>query len=179
MRKNTRTGMLHRQLDPVRERRLKKMSPGGTEIIVIIVSPRRILRIEIPLGTSPKTMRLGSMKRGRELEAQVPEVKDTTEGTEAWKDKETEETTMKTEESTEVVITLGEEAQTDKTEENTAQIDITEEIIALDTGRIDRTADPGTEEIIHLKKAEGTLVTIDEGDAKGPLVMEGLLQASP
>ena len=86
---------------------------------------------------------------------------------------------MKTEESTEVVITLGEEAQTDKTEENTAQIDITEEIIALDTGRIDRTADPGTEGIIHLKKAEGTLVTIDEGDAKGPLVMEGPLQASP
>ena len=86
---------------------------------------------------------------------------------------------MMTEESTEVVITLVEEAQTDRTEENTAQIDITEEIIALDTGRIDRTADPGIEEIIHLKKAEGTLVTIDEGDAKGPLVMEGPLQASP
>ena len=77
--KNIRPGMPHKQL----ERRLKKMSLGGIKIIVIIVSPRRILRIEIPLGTSPKTMRLGSMKRGRELEAQVPEVKDTTEGTEA------------------------------------------------------------------------------------------------
>ena len=81
MRKNTRTGMLHKQLDPVRERKLKKMSPGGTEIIVIIVSPRRILRIEIPLGTSPKTMRPGNMKRGRELGAQVLGVKDTVEGT--------------------------------------------------------------------------------------------------
>ena len=85
---------------------------------------------------------------------------------------------MKIEESTEVVITLGEEAQTDKTKENTAQIDMTEEITALDTGRTDRIADPETEEIIHLKKAEGTLVTTDEGDAKGPLVMEGLLQAN-
>ena len=83
MRKNIRTGMLHRQLDLARERRLKKMSPGGTKITVITVSPRRILRIEIPLGTSPKNMRIGIMKRGRELEAQVPEVKDTTEGTEA------------------------------------------------------------------------------------------------
>ena len=179
MMKNIRPGMPHKQLDPVRERRLKKMSPGGTEIIVIIVSPRRILRIEIPLDTSPKNMRIGIMKRGRELEAQVPEVKDTIDGTEAWKDKEIEETTMMTEESIEVVTTLVEEAQIDRTEENTAQIDRTEEITAPDTDRIDKTADLGTEEITHLKKAEGTLVTIDEGDAKGPLVMEGPLQASP
>ena len=86
---------------------------------------------------------------------------------------------MKTEESTEVVITLGGEVQTGKTEENIAQIDMTEEITALDTGKIDRIADPEIEGTTHLKKAEGTLVTTDEGDAKGPLVMEGPLQASP
>ena len=108
-------------------------------------------------------------------------MKDTIEGIEAWIDKVVEETTMMIEESTEVVTTLVEEniAQTDRTEENTAQIDRTEEITAPDTDRIDKTADLGTEEITHLKKAEGTLVTIDEGDAKGPLVMEGPLQASP
>ena len=35
------------------------------------------------------------------------------------------------------------------------------------------------EEITLLKKAEGALAIIDEGVAKGPLVMEGPLQANP
>ena len=34
-------------------------------------------------------------------------------------------------------------------------------------------------ESTHQKKAEGTLVTTSEGDAKGPWVMEGPLQANP
>ena len=85
---------------------------------------------------------------------------------------------MKIEESTEVVITLGGEAQTGKIEENIVQIDMIEETTALDIDKIDRIADPEIEGTTHLKKAEGTLVTTDEGDAKGPLVMEGLLQAS-
>ena len=171
MKRNTNTGMLHRQLDPAKGKSLKKMSLGGIRIIVekTIMSPRRNLRIEMLLDII-----LGTLKIGKEQEAQVLEVRDITEGIEAWIDRVVEETTMMTEESIEVVTTLVEEAQIYRTEENTAQIDITEEIIALDTGRIDRTADPGTGEIIHLKKAEGTLVT-DEGDAKRPLVMEGLL----
>ena len=86
---------------------------------------------------------------------------------------------MKIEENTEVVITLGEEAQTGKIEENIAQIDMIEETIAQDIGKIDRIIDPETEGTTHLKKAEGTLVTTDEGDAKGPWVMEGPLQANP
>ena len=84
---------------------------------------------------------------------------------------------MKTEESTEVVITLGGEAQTGKTEDNIVLTDMIEETTAQDIDKIDRIADPETEGTTHLKKAEGTLVTTDEGDAKRPLVMEGLLQA--
>ena len=181
MKRNIRTGMLHSQLDPVRVRRLKKMSHGGTKTIATTVSPRRNLRIEIPLGTLPEIMKIEIMKKGKEQEAQVLEVRDIIEGTEAWIDRVVEETTMMIEESIEVDIILVEEniAQIDRTEENTAQIDRTEEITAPDTDKIDKTADLGTEEITHLKKAEGTLVTIDEGDAKGPLVMEGPLQASP
>ena len=181
MRKNIRTGMLHSQLDPVRVRRLRKMSLGGIRITATTVSPRRNLRIEIPLGTLPEIMRTETMKKGKEQEAQVPEVRDIIEGIEAWTDRGVEETTMMTEESIEVDIILAEEniAQTDRTEGNLAQIDRTEETTALDIDKTDKTVDLGIEEITHLKKAEGTLVTIDEGDAKGPLVMEGPLQASP
>ena len=181
MRKNIETGMIHRQLVPIRARRLKKMSLGGTRTIATTVSPRRNLRIEIPLGTLPEIMKIETMKKGKEQEAQVLEVRDIIEGIEAWIDRVVEETTMMIEESIEVDIILVEEniAQIDRTEENIAQIDRTEEITALDIDKIDKTADLGTEEITHLKKAEGTLVTIDEGDAKGPLVMEGPLQASP
>ena len=85
---------------------------------------------------------------------------------------------MKIEESTEVVITLGGEAQTGKIEENIVLTDMIEETTAQDIDKIDRIADPEIEGTTHLKKAEGTLVTTDEGDAKRPLVMEGLLQAS-
>ena len=129
MRKIIRIGMLHSQLDPVRVRRLKKMSHGGTKTIATTVSPRRNLRIEIPLGTLPENIKIEIMKRGKEQEAQVPEVRDTIEGIEAWTDKVVEETTTMIEESTEVVITQVEEniAQTDRTEENTAQIDRTED----------------------------------------------------
>ena len=106
MRKNIRTGMLHSQLDPVRVRRLKKMSLGGTRTIATTVSPRRNLRIEIPLGTLPENMKIEIMKKGKEQEAQVPEVRDTIEGTEAWIDRVVEETTMMIEESIEVDIIL-------------------------------------------------------------------------
>ena len=75
---------------------------------------------------------------------------------------------MKIEESTEVVITLGEEAQTDKIEENIVQIDMIEETTAQDIDKTDKIAGLETGGTTHLKKAEGTLVTTDEGDAKGP-----------
>ena len=44
---------------------------------------------------------------------------------------------------------------------------------------IDKTQDQDTEERTLQMKAEDTLDTIGEGDAKGPLVMEGPLQANP
>ena len=68
-----------------------------------------------------------------------------------------------------MVTILEEEAQTDKIEDNIVLIDMRGGTIAQ--GLEDQ------EEIILLKKAGDTLVT-DEGDAKRPLVMEGLLQAS-
>ena len=85
------------------------------------------------------------------------------------------------EENTEVGMILVEEniAQTDRKEENLALIGRTEETTALDIDKRGMTVEQGTGETTHLKKAEGTLVIIDEGDAKGPLVMEGPLQASP
>ena len=59
-------------------------------------------------------------------------------------------------------------ALTDKEEENTHLTDKTEEIIAQDTDKIDMKTEEETGGSIHLKKAEGTLVTTGEGDAKGP-----------
>ena len=84
-------------------------------------------------------------------------------------------------ENTEVGMTVAEEtiALIDKEEENTLQIGKTEEIIVQDTGKRDKMTEEEIEEITLLKKAEGALVIIDEGVAKGPLVMEGPLQANP
>ena len=76
-----------------------------------------------------------------------------------------------------MVITLEGEAQTGKIEENIVLTDMIEETTAQDIDKIDKTAGQETGGTTHLKKAEGTLVTTDEGDAKRPLVMEGLLQA--
>ena len=74
-------------------------------------------------------------------------------------------------------IILEEEVLTDKIEDNTVLIDMRGGTTAQGLERKDKTAEQEQEENIHLKKAGGTLVT-DEGDAKRPLVMEGLLQAS-
>ena len=74
-------------------------------------------------------------------------------------------------------IILEEEVLTDKIEDNTVLIDMRGGTTAQGLEMKDKTAGQEQEEIIHLKKAGGTLVT-DEGDAKRPLVMEGLLQAS-
>ena len=80
-------------------------------------------------------------------------------------------------ENIEVGMTVAEEtiALIDKEEENTLQIGKTEEI----TGKRDKMTEEEIEEITLLKKAEGALAIIDEGVAKGPLVMEGPLQANP
>ena len=85
---------------------------------------------------------------------------------------------MMIEESTEGSIVPTEEsiAQIGRTGGSIAKIDRIEETTALDIGK---TADPGIGENTHQQKAEGTLVITDEGVAKGPLVMEGPLQASP
>ena len=76
-----------------------------------------------------------------------------------------------------MVTILEEEALTDKIGDNIVLIDMRGGTIAQGLEMKDKTAGQEQEEIIHLKKAGGTLVT-DEGDAKRPLVMEGLLQAS-
>ena len=75
-----------------------------------------------------------------------------------------------TEENTEVDMIVAEETITliGKEEETTAQ----------GTGKKDKMIEEEIEEIILLKKAGGTLVIIGEGDAKGPLVIEGPLQAN-
>ena len=83
-------------------------------------------------------------------------------------------------ENTEVGMTVAEEtiALIDKEGENIPLTDKIEEITAQGTGKRDKMAEEEIGEITHLKKAEGTLVITDEGDAKGPLVMEGPLQAN-
>ena len=80
-------------------------------------------------------------------------------------------------ENTEVGMVVAEEiiALIDKEEENTLQLGKTEET----TGKKDKMTEEEIEEITLLKKAEGALAIIDEGVAKGPLVMEGPLQANP
>ena len=135
---------------------------------------RRNLRIESLQCTTPEIMR-----RRRELEALVLEVKDTG-GIEAWIDIIVEETIMMKEETTGesmVLVPVGESlAQIGKLGGNIAMTDKKEETRAQD---IDKNPDQDIEERIHQMKAEDTLVIIDEGDAKGPLVMEGPLQANP
>ena len=81
------------------------------------------------------------------------------------------------EENTEVGMVVAEEiiALIDKEEENTLQLGKTEET----TGKRDKMTEEEIEEITLMKKAEGALVIVDEGVAKGPLVMEGPLQANP
>ena len=82
-------------------------------------------------------------------------------------------------ENTEVGMTVAEETITliGKEEENTPLTGKIEETTAQGTGKRDRMVEEEMGENTHLKKAEGTLVTTDEEDAKRPLVMEGLLQA--
>ena len=93
------------------------------------------------------------------------------EGTEARRGREAEEIIMRVEE------TIGETTVRAQAEEITVQRGKAEEIIVQGTGR--RRVDPGVEKTTHLRRAEGTLAKIDEGVAKGPLVMEGPQQASP
>ena len=83
-------------------------------------------------------------------------------------------------ENTEVGTTAAEEttALTDKEEEIILLIGKKEETTAQGTGKKDKMTEEEIEEITLLKKAEGTLVITDEGDAKGPLVIEGPLQAN-
>ena len=135
---------------------------------------RRSLRIESLQCTTPEIMR-----RRRELEALVLEGKDIGE-IEAWIDIIVEETIMMKEETTGesmVLVPVGESlAQIGKLGGNIAMTDKKEETRAQD---IDKNPDQDIEERIHQMKAEDTLVIIDEGDAKGPLVMEGPLQANP
>ena len=78
------------------------------------------------------------------------------------------------EEIIEVDITLEEEALT---EDNIVLIGMRGEIIAQDSEMKGKTTGQEQGENTLLKKAGDTLAT-DEGDAKRPLVMEGLLQAS-
>ena len=131
---------------------------------------RRSLRIESLQCTTLENMRIR-----RELEALVLEVKDIGE-IEAWIDIIVEETIMMKEETigeSMVLVPVGESlAQIGKLGGNIAMIDTKEETRAPD---IDKNPDQGIEERTLQMKAEDTLDTIGEGDAKGPLVMEGPL----
>ena len=170
MRKSTRTGMLPRQLDPVKEAKsLKKMRHGMTR-----GSTRRSLRIETLLGIS-----LGTMKKEKEQGALAQEERDIVGEIEARIGRVVEENTMMTEESTEVttVPVEGSTAQIGRPEGSTAQTDRTGGTTAPDTGK--EAVDPEIGGTILQKKAEGTLAITDEVVAEGPLVMEGPLQASP
>ena len=55
--------------------------------------------------------------------------------------------------------------------ETTVQKDKVEETTVQDTDKMEE--EQGVEETTHLRRAGGTLVRIDEGVARGPLVMEG------
>ena len=83
-------------------------------------------------------------------------------------------------ENTEVGMTAAEEALAliSKEEESIPLTGKIEETTAQGTGKRDKMAEEEIGESTHLKKAEGTLVITDEGDAKGPLVIEGPLQAN-
>ena len=178
---STISGMLHSQLALVEGSKLRMNNHGGRLIIVeitIMYHRRNLrtesLRIENLQCTTPETMKIK-----RELEVPALEVKDIEE-IEAWIDIALEETIMMKEETTEesmVLVPVGESlVQIDKLGGNIAMTDKKEETRAPD---IDKTQDQDTEERTLQMKAEDTLDTIGEGDAKGPLVMEGPLQANP
>ena len=132
---------------------------------------RRSLRIESLQCTTPEITRIR-----RELEAPVLEVKDIGE-IEAWIDIIVEETIMMKEETigeSMVLVPVGESLA--QLGGNTVMIGKKEETRAPD---IDKIQDQDIEERTLQMKAEDTLDTIGEGDAKGPLVMEDPLQANP
>ena len=166
MMRNTRTGMLPRQLAPVQDLKSpKKMRLGGT---MIIVNTRRKPRIGILLVILQETMRIG---KGPEVLAQ--EERDIVGETEAMIGRVVEEIIMMIAESIEVttVPVEGSTAQIGRPEGSTAQIDRTEGTTAPDTGK--EAVDPEIGGTILQKRAEGTLAITDEVVAKGPLVMEG------
>ena len=145
------------------------MSLGGiqTTVMKTIMHHRRSLRIEILQCTTPEIMRIR-----RELEVLVLEVKDIGE-IEAWIDIIVEETIMMKEETigeSMVLVPVGESLA--QLGGNTVMIGKKEETRAPD---IDKIQDQDIEERTLQMKAEDTLDTIGEGDAKGPLVMEGPL----
>ena len=154
--RNTRSGMTGSQLAQARTKD-HKMS---LVIIVAIVNHREDLK-----GKNLLDITLETLRRRREQEVLVQ--RDTTGEREVQTDKEIEETTTATEEIIEVDMTVETIALTDKKEENTHLTDKTEEITAQDTDKIDMKTEEETGGSIHLKKAEGILVT-GEGDAKGP-----------
>ena len=175
---STISGMLHSQLALVEGSKLRMNNHGGRLIIVeitIMYHRRNLrtesLRIENLQCTTPETMKIK-----RELEVPALEVKDIEE-IEAWIDIALEETIMMKEETTEesmVLVQVGERLA--QQGETTIMTGKKEETRAPD---IDKTQDQDTEERTLQMKAEDTLDTIGEGDAKGPLVMEGPLQANP
>ena len=185
MMKNMQNGMLHNHQE--QGQRILMVSGGQTmEVIVrgqtmeviVIATPKKNPRIGITMDIPPKSMRIEKMKKERGPGAPVQEEIGLVDGTEIQTGREKEEITQRTEEITEVDITQEEEVLIGKTEDHTAQTDMKGEIIAQGSGMKDRTTDQELQEgIIHLKKAGGTLIT-DEGDAKRPLVTEGLLQAN-
>ena len=79
-----------------------------------------------------------------------------------------EETLIETVEETTVMKQVG---------ETTALRDAVEGVIARGRGRIGGETEVG--ETTPLRRVGGTLVKIGEGDARGPVVMEGPQQANP
>ena len=146
--------------------------------VIVRATPKKNPRIGIIMDILPKSMRIGKMKKERGPGAPVQEEIGLVDGTEIQTGREKEEITQRTEENTEVDITQEEEVLIGKTEDHTAQTDMRGEITVQGSEKIDKKAEQEQqEETTHLKEAGGTLIT-DEGDAKRPLVMEGLLQAN-
>ena len=145
---------------------------GGTLTIVVVATatPRKGLRTETPRTFPPTILRNMMTERGPE--APAPETTDTEE-IEAMKDITPEETTMmRAETPTGIMrpVPVGENIA--QPEETKIMKDMAEETRAQDIGLAQ---DLDTLGKTHQVKAGDTLVTIGDGDAKGPQVMKGPL----
>ena len=167
IRKNTVNGMPHSHLALVEGDQFKPSLRGHggvlTKVQTTTVKPRKGLRTETPKIFPPTTPK--NLMTGKGPEAPAPERIDIEEK-EAMTDMTPEEAIMMRAESP--VGTMGPAQAVETTaqaEENMIKTDMAEETRAQD---IDLAPDPDIQEKNLQMKAGDTLVTIGDGDAKGP-----------